>query len=113
MVDPSDWRIASGKERWCRRLVFKWRRWAQTPTIRYKPNGTTEPTVWDHDHCEFCWQKFSTDHDCGDGSRPLTEGYTARGPAGRLEERRCDNYTGSVRRASRTSRTTSDGTIGD
>ena len=43
-------------------------------------------------HCEFCRREFSTDHDCGDGSRPLTEGYTARGPAGRLEEQRRDNY---------------------
>jgi hypothetical protein len=92
MVDPSDWRIASGQERWCRGLVFKWRRWAPTPTISYKPDGTTEPAVWDHDHCEFCWREFSTDHDCGDGSRPLTEGYTARRPASRSDEQRRDNY---------------------
>jgi hypothetical protein len=91
-VDPNDWRVASGQERWCRGLVFKRARWAPTPTIRYKPDGTTEPAVWDHDHCEFCWQEFSTDHDCGDGSRPLTEGYTARGPAGHPEQQRRDNY---------------------
>ena len=48
--------------------------------------------TWGHDHCEFCWQEFSTDHDCADGSRPLTEGYTARGPAGRPDEQRRDNY---------------------
>ena len=109
MVDPSDWRIASGQERWCRGLVFRWARWAPTPTISYKPDGTTEPAIWDHDHCEFCWREFSTDHDCGDGTRPLTEGYTARGPSGRPDEQRRTTTTGSVRRASRTSRTISGG----
>jgi hypothetical protein len=91
-VDPDDWRL-QGQDRWCRGLVFKWAWWAPTPTIRYKPDGTTEPAIWGHDHCEFCWREFcDTDHDCGDGSRPLTEGWAARGPAGRPEEERRDNY---------------------
>jgi hypothetical protein len=42
--------------------------------------------------CRRCWQEFSTDHDSGDGSRPLTEGYTARRPASRSDEQRRDNY---------------------
>src|SRR5215475_9807512 len=83
MVDLNDWRIASGQERWCRGLVFKWSQWTPRPTISYKPDGTTEPAIWDHDHCEFCGREFcDTHHDCGDGSHPLTEGWTACGPAG-------------------------------
>jgi hypothetical protein len=63
MVDQNDWRIASGQEQWCRGLVFRWSRWAPTPTIAYKPDGTTEPATWDHDHCEFCWREFcDTEH---------------------------------------------------
>jgi len=92
-VDPNDWRIARGQDEWCRGLVFKWSRWMPTPTISYKPDGMTEPAVWDHDHCEFCWQEFcDTDHDCGAGSHPLTEGYAARGPAGFSEEKQRDDY---------------------
>jgi hypothetical protein len=48
VVGPSDWRIASGQSRWCRGLVFKWSRWVPTPTISYKPDGTTEPATWSH-----------------------------------------------------------------
>jgi hypothetical protein len=46
VVGPSDWRIASGQSRWCRGLVFKCSRWVPTPTISYKPDGTTEPATW-------------------------------------------------------------------
>jgi hypothetical protein len=90
-VDPNDWRLQA-QDRWCRGLVFKWAQWAPRPATHHKLDGTTEPAVWDHDHCEFCWREFSRDHDCGDGSRPLTEGWTARGPGGRPDEERGDNY---------------------
>jgi hypothetical protein len=64
-----------------------------TPTVSIKPDGTTEPSVWDHSHCEFCWRDFSeASYDRGDGVRALAEGWTAPGPAGRLEGERRDNY---------------------
>jgi hypothetical protein len=92
-VDPDDWRLVRGQEEWCRGLVFRWGRWEPTPSITYNPDGTTSPSVWDHDHCEFCWQEFcDTDHDCGDGSHPLLEGYAARGPAGSHPEAQRDDY---------------------
>jgi hypothetical protein len=83
MVDPNDWRIASGQELWCHGLIFKWSQWAPTPTIAYKPDGSTEPAIWDHDHCEFCWREFGDiDHACSDGSPALTEGWAAARPGG-------------------------------
>jgi hypothetical protein len=92
-VDPDDWRLGRGQEDWCRGLTFRWSRWRPTPSITYNPDGTTSPSVWDHDHCEFCWQEFSdNDHDCGDGSRRLLEGYAARGPAKSAPEQQRDDY---------------------
>lgn len=93
MVDPTDWRIMSGRERWCRGLVFSWWRWTPSQTAAYKPDGTIEPAIWDHDHCEVCWQELcDSDHDCGGGSRLLLEGWAARGPGGRPDAERRDDY---------------------
>lgn len=93
-VDPNDWRL-QGQDRWCRGPVFKWARWEPRPAIHHRLDGATEPAVWDHDHCEFCWREFGDiDHACSDadGSPPLAEGWTARGPGGRPEEQRRENY---------------------
>jgi hypothetical protein len=93
MVDLNDWRIGSGQEEWCRGLVFKWSRWTPTPTIVYKADGTTEPAIWNHDHCEFCSRDFcAAAYASGDDPPALTEGWAARGPAGRPDEQRRDNY---------------------
>jgi len=44
--DADDWRIA-GQEQFLYGAVFELRTYAPP-----RPN-------WDHDHCEFCWGKFS------------------------------------------------------
>jgi ribosomal protein S18 acetylase RimI-like enzyme len=44
-MTPDDWRLR-GQERYLQGATLQWR--------RYRPPSAT----WDHDHCEFCWQKF-------------------------------------------------------
>jgi len=93
MVDEDDWRIAHGQGEWSRGLVVRWSRWLPTPTIKITPTGDVEPSVWNHDHCEFCWQEFcDSEHDLGDGTQSLTEGYAARGPRGLPPEQQRDDY---------------------
>jgi hypothetical protein len=55
-----DWRL-QGQERYLSDARLFWRPWHQS-----RPN-------WDHDHCSFCWAKF-TDRD--DVPGVLREGYT-------------------------------------
>ncbi|PKK97674.1 MAG: hypothetical protein CVV56_08420 [Tenericutes bacterium HGW-Tenericutes-1] len=57
MIDKDDWRL-SGQDKYLidKKLYFK--KWEP-----YKDN-------WDHDHCQFCWEKFS------DFPGSLYEGYT-------------------------------------
>ena len=42
-----DWRLR-GQERYLKDVELCW--------VTYKPCRAG----WDHDHCSFCWQKFST-----------------------------------------------------
>ncbi|MCI0341569.1 MAG: hypothetical protein L0216_10555 [Planctomycetales bacterium] len=50
MPDPGDWRLA-GQERYLKGVeVCRW-------TYRQDPKNAK----WDHDHCSFCWAKFSLD----------------------------------------------------
>ena len=79
--------------------TWEWKRWESRPAERAplgddRPGtilaqlgdmpseitGERVPDIWDHDHCEVCWARFTTlevpDED------PLTEGYTTPGPAG-------------------------------
>ena len=60
-IEKDDWRLEFGKEPTFY-SKFKWSRkkWART-----RPN-------WDHDHCEFCWQKISDI----DGENIQHEGWT-------------------------------------
>ncbi len=44
-ASPDDWR-RTGQERDLANCVFTWREY-RAPNER-----------WDHDHCEFCWEKF-------------------------------------------------------
>ena len=47
MKDPGgDWRLR-GQERYLTGREFVWREY------------TAPRPDWDHDHCEFCWAKFS------------------------------------------------------
>lgn len=50
MVDAADWRL-QGQERYLKGVTLVRRSYRQNP---HNPN-------WDHDHCEFCWAKFSLD----------------------------------------------------
>ena len=57
MIEKNDWRL-QGQEKYLtnRKLMrIPYFRWSKT---------------WDHDHCEFCWDKFSDQPDT------LHEGYT-------------------------------------
>ena len=45
MVEKDDWQL-QGQEDYLQGVTLGWK--------RYTPPSET----WDHDHCEFCWQKF-------------------------------------------------------
>ena len=61
--DPNDWR-RQGQERYLRGKQFRWQ--------RYVP---PKPT-WDHDHCAFCGETFSTyDGDTLEGFVTCDGGY--------------------------------------
>jgi hypothetical protein len=57
-VEPEDWRL-TGQERHLKGAALRHERYA-------RPRED-----WDHDHCEFCWEKFSDD----EGIEALREGY--------------------------------------
>jgi len=57
----NDWRLR-GQLRYLKGKTWYWKKWSQS-----RPG-------WDHDHCEFCWQKFCNDN-CGEG---VPEGYADR-----------------------------------
>ncbi len=50
MADAGDWRL-QGQEGYLTGVTLVHRRYRLNPT---NPN-------WEHDHCEFCWAKFSVD----------------------------------------------------
>lgn len=56
--EPDDWRLTN-QEKYLKGVVLYWR--------QYEP----EPGN-DHDHCEFCWEKFMTDG----ANESLSFGYT-------------------------------------
>lgn len=57
MIDKNDWRL-TGQEDYLHGKILYYRKWKASSD------------KWDHDHCEFCWEKFSS----FDGT--LHEGYT-------------------------------------
>ena len=58
-TDAGDWRL-QGQEKYLQGATLRWR--------LYAPGGQQS----DHDHCEFCWAKFSLHPDIADA---LREGY--------------------------------------
>ena len=50
-MNDSDWRL-SGQEKYLKGIAFELKTWCS-----YKPG-------WDHDHCEFCYDKISSLDDC-------------------------------------------------
>ena len=48
MLEKDDWRL-QGQENYLMGVTLVRRLYRQNP---YNPK-------WDHDHCEFCWEKFS------------------------------------------------------
>lgn len=46
MNPNDDWRL-TGQERYLKNVKLRW--------SRYAPPSET----WDHDHCSFCWERFS------------------------------------------------------
>lgn len=60
MIPEGDWR-RRGQEKY-----LKWVTLVHRPYRQYQKNPS-----WDHDHCEFCWAKFSL----MDGPEHLKEGY--------------------------------------
>lgn len=57
MIEKDDWRLR-GQEKYLSGKTLYFRKWA------------APRKEWDHDHCEFCWEKFS------DFPDTLHEGYT-------------------------------------
>jgi hypothetical protein len=47
-IDKDDWRLNFGKEP----SFYSQCKWSLKKWTRTRPH-------WDHDHCEFCWQKIS------------------------------------------------------
>jgi hypothetical protein len=45
MKKQNDWRL-QGQEKYLQGATLSWKRYV-------KPSA-----AWDHDHCEFCWEKF-------------------------------------------------------
>ncbi|MBK8651580.1 MAG: hypothetical protein IPN23_07725 [Elusimicrobia bacterium] len=55
----TDWRYR-GQDKYLKGVALYWKKYK-----RFREN-------WDHDHCEFCWKKFTEESD----SQNLHEGYT-------------------------------------
>jgi len=58
MIDKNDWRL-QGQEKYLKGVTLYLKKY-----IKYR-------NAWDHDHCEFCWAKFSLEGSPDD----LDEGY--------------------------------------
>lgn len=76
-VDPGDWRLTQGADRFLRNAAVRW----QTFKKR-RPD-------WDHEHCAFCWATFVDPEDVARytarrDQAVLTEGFatTAEHPRG-------------------------------
>jgi hypothetical protein len=61
MRDTNDWRLAN-QAQYLTEVVLVW--------AKYHPAKETN----DHDHCEFCWAKFSLD----DSPDTIKEGYATK-----------------------------------
>ena len=59
MVEKDDWRL-QGQEDYLAGVTLFWKKWK------------AQSLTWDHDHCEFCWEKFS------EFPETLHEGYTTK-----------------------------------
>ena len=60
MIQDNDWRL-QGQESYLNHITLYWK--------KYTPYRES----WDHDHCEFCWEKFCLC--CPDS---LKEGYATK-----------------------------------
>jgi hypothetical protein len=58
MIDKKDWRL-QGQEKYLKGVSLNLKKYS------------TYHDAWDHDHCEFCWAKFSLKG----SSEDLDEGY--------------------------------------
>ncbi|MDO5326210.1 MAG: hypothetical protein Q4G00_05730 [Clostridia bacterium] len=56
-------------------------------TLVYRPWSSPDPK-WDHDHCAFCWEKFSA------GPDTLHEGYVTDDPLPRNQHWVCPIASG-------------------
>lgn len=59
MIEKDDWRL-QGQDGYLSGVTLRWKKWKS-------PSAT-----WNHDHCEFCWEKFS------ELPETLHEGYTTK-----------------------------------
>lgn len=57
MIEKDDWRL-NGQQKYLSDKILYLRKWEASDED------------WDHEHCTFCWEKFSDDAD------DLHEGYT-------------------------------------
>lgn len=57
MIEKDDWRL-NGQQKYLSDKILYLRKWEASDED------------WDHEHCTFCWKKFSDDSD------DLHEGYT-------------------------------------
>ena len=86
--DARLWHVIEGSE-YLRGKQWHWAVWREHPTVRYDPTtGETTPSVWDHDHCHFCYEvRFSERYE---GDR--RDGWTTSGPGGVPEDEHRPEY---------------------
>ena len=61
MIDKNDWRL-QGQEKYLKGVTLYLKKYIKCCN------------TWDHDHCEFCWAKFSLE----DSPDDLDEGYATQ-----------------------------------
>ena len=74
--DENDWRLAIHERESFEGLALEWRRWASGAAVTWSAaSDEPESSVWDHDHCTFCYATFSSPHP--DNPEILEEGYVS------------------------------------
>lgn len=59
-MDENDWRLETAGNESFRGKSFVLRRFVPQPAVMWDlATGEGTASVWDHEHCRFCWQMFA------------------------------------------------------
>lgn len=59
-MDENDWRLETAGDESFRGKSFVLRRFVPQPAVMWDlATGEGTASVWDHEHCRFCWQEFA------------------------------------------------------